>query len=833
MKRSCTRAVASTVLLGLIACTPKPKGASDTSPATPGASATAPTATHPTGPRAEALRITQGPMLGDLTPDHVLVWTRLNQAPSEGVCLELLNEQGAVERRLPALATCHVTRPNDCTLLWRVNDLQPGSMHPYRIVGVQGSASRTAEGVDGVIHVPTSHEAHGTLAIGSCADEKDGTQRLLRTIAGMHPDAVAFIGDTPYIDTTDLAQQRRRYGEFLGQPGMAELLSSVPLYSVWDDHDFGQNDTDGRLKGKERSLQAFKEWHANPQFGTGDEGVFHRFRVGPMEVFMLDTRWFSRTQRCAPSDAADPVVEGTALPHEVAGWSLLGREQWRWLRHGLRDSTAPIKVIASGIVFNSSVRPLKTDFWGMYPEEYERLMRTIGETRASGVVLVSGDVHNSRLLRHPTAALAGSDLWEVVSSPMHAGVHDSRLWSRSDWVQEHFSHPNMMALLTATIDAADATLRAKFVDKDGVVFMDRELVRVPVAAVGAAAHGADGREPAVREGRVTPDAHAALASAVSDRAMLHLMRRTLEPWLMDAPASATTAGRLAGERVDPQVASMVLHSLMGGAESAATLRCEPISTDRTRMTAYASPRLRAEPTGTPRTALFVRPTALARDALGPSRTQWLEDAKRDPAAHPVLAYGADEFEVYIAGVNGSVQLEGADGALRCLVHDGTNERPYKSVAKVLIDEGALGARDATLDGLRALWSRAPDVVRAACDRNERVVYWREEPCGEWPRSPFGLRLEPGLAVAVDAKVVPIGSLLLIVPEPATDAPAELARPRLVYAADCGGAIQGADRIDLYLGAGPDALERAGRLNAMVRVYALSPAADAPTPNITP
>ncbi|MEY4169219.1 MAG: hypothetical protein RLZ94_292, partial [Actinomycetota bacterium] len=50
---------------------------------------------------------------------------------------------------------------------------------------------------------------------------------------------------------------------------------------------------------------------------------------------------------------------------------------------------------------------------------------------------------------------------------------------------------------------------------------------------------------------------------------------------------------------------------------------------------------------------------------------------------------------------------------------------------------------------------------------------------------------------------------------------ELRAPRIVYAADCGGAIRGAERIDLYLGAGDDALATAGRVKARVRVLRIS------------
>lgn len=780
-----------------------------------------------------ATRITHGPVLGELDDRAMQVWVRLDGVPGSEVALEVLDAAGAaIEQRLDATAA---ERPTPRILVWSVRGLVPGSTHRYRITGVKGGASRDAEGFDGTIRMLAADAGMATLAVGSCADEKEDTQQLLRTIAALHPDAVAFIGDTPYIDTTDLARQRKRHGEFLGQPGMAEWLSSTPLSSVWDDHDFGLNDTDGRLKGRERSLQAFREWRVNPSFGTGTQGVFHRFRLGPMEVFMLDTRWFARTARCTPFDADDPVIDGTADAATAGGWTLLGREQWAWLRDGLAASTAGIKVIVSSMVFNSSVRPLKTDYWGMYPEEYARLMRILREV-PGGVVLVSGDVHTSRLLLHPTEGSAGRDLWEVVSSPMHARVHDSSLWSRSDWVKEHFPHPNMMALLTARLDAGDATLGVKFVDKAGAVFLDRELVRVPwqrpaVPQPAGAPEAPAGPAPTASAPIAsTPaastaasermDSRAALAAATGDRTTLHRLRRTLEPWLMSGEQPAPTAGSLVGSRAPTIPTIDVLHALVGGTDaSLSRLSLHPVDAEPALVTAYASPRLRESASGDARTAFFARPTGLPSGGEGPTRAQWLAAAANDPGTHAVIAHGPDEFSVYLAAVNGSVQLERADGSLRCLVHDGTNERPYSSLARMLVADGALDPQAATLDGLRALWQREPALVRTACDRNDRFVWWREVPCERWPQSPFGLTLLAGQAVAVDARVIPIGSLLLLVPEP--DQPGvqhDLAAPRLVYAADCGGAITGAGRIDLYLGAGDEALATAGCLHARMAVF---------------
>lgn len=249
---------------------------------------------------------------------------------------------------------------------------------------------------------------HTHLVFGSCADEDEGTARAWRRVGALAPDAIILLGDTPYIDSTDLEIQRRRHREFAAFAPFSELARSTPVHGTWDDHDFGRNDTDGRLEGKENARLAWIEARSVPPFGGSfgqeSEGIFSSFRHGPVEVFLLDARWFARTE---PSefDAAQP--------------SLLGAVQWDWLREGLRASDAPFKVLACGMIWNGAVRPLKTDHWGAYPAEFEGLCRFLGEHGVEGVLLVGGDIHRSRVIVHETTESVGYPLVELISSPMH------------------------------------------------------------------------------------------------------------------------------------------------------------------------------------------------------------------------------------------------------------------------------------------------------------------------------------------------------------------------------------------------------------------------------
>ncbi len=251
------------------------------------------------------------------------------------------------------------------------------------------------------------------IAFGSCADMDETTQPTWHSIVDQAPEALVLLGDTPYIDSTDPEVQRERYEQFAAGSGFIAVREAMTIYGIWDDHDFGRNDTDGNLPGKENSRQAFIDQYeplGNETFGNGSEGVYTTFRQGEIQVFLLDTRYFAAT---GPS------------PFDADRLTLLGDDQWEWLRKELSASDASFKVLACGMIWNGSVRPGKLDHWATYPHEYDALMQFVGDEQISGVVLIGGDIHRSRCVLHETEAAAGYAVPEFITSPMHDRIIDT------------------------------------------------------------------------------------------------------------------------------------------------------------------------------------------------------------------------------------------------------------------------------------------------------------------------------------------------------------------------------------------------------------------------
>lgn len=403
----------------------------------------------PTPPQESPAGLSAGPMVGAVSLDEVRIWARASAAGSkiEGI---IIDAEGAEIARNSQIAS----EENDLTVqLVMTVKLRPNHKYRYRLL-LDGRA--VAEGADQVIVAPpqAGEKAKVSLVFGSCAQEKRfGDGAIFERIRELEPACFLLLGDTPYIDSVELAVQRRRYREFFSNEHIAATVRRLPTRGTWDDHDIGRNDTDGNLPGKENSRQAFAEYHAQGPIGGDDGGIYQSFRVGPVEVFLLDTRWFAGT---GPS------------PVDPAEKTLLGASQWRWLLEGLEASRAPFKVISCGMIFNGSVRPGKKDHWGTYPAERRALLEFIGENAISGVVIVTGDIHRTRHLRYPPEEGAGYSIDEWITSPLANSVistankpHPSLVF---DAGVEH-----VFLLLEADTTTAEASLRCELRTETGEV----------------------------------------------------------------------------------------------------------------------------------------------------------------------------------------------------------------------------------------------------------------------------------------------------------------------------------------------------------------------------
>lgn len=182
-----------------------------------------------------------------------------------------------------------------------------------------------------------------------------------------------------------------------------------------------------------------------------------------------------------------------------------------------------------------------------------------------------------------------------------------------------------------------------------------------------------------------------------------------------------------------------------------------------------------------------------------------------------LAFAADPFEAFFLEIQGSGRLRLPDGGIMRVGYAGQNGHRYVAIGKVLIDRGALTKGGATMDSilawLRAHPAEAPGILAA----NPSVVFFSEV-TGDGPVGAMGVAVTPQVTVAADPAFIPLGAPLLV----ETTLPGNVPLTALMVAQDIGGAIKGANRIDLFRGSGATARAEAGAQAAKARVVVLLP-----------
>ena len=106
------------------------------------------------------------------------------------------------------------------------------------------------------------------------------------------------------------------------------------------------------------------------------------------------------------------------------------------------------------------------DAWGAYMYERDALERWLGENRIPGVILMGGDIHVSRLLKYPTRAHVGYDLYQFIVSPLSDRVLPDANVPNPSLVASAVE-PFVFLKITADSTRSPATLRAEWLNRDG------------------------------------------------------------------------------------------------------------------------------------------------------------------------------------------------------------------------------------------------------------------------------------------------------------------------------------------------------------------------------
>ena len=186
---------------------------------------------------------------------------------------------------------------------------------------------------------------------------------------------------------------------------------------------------------------------------------------------------------------------------------------------------------------------------------------------------------------------------------------------------------------------------------------------------------------------------------------------------------------------------------------------------------------------------------------------------------PVVAWLTDPMNLQFLQIQGSGRIQLADGRQLRIGYADQNGHPYRPIGRWLVEQGELKKEDVTMGAISA-WAKAnPNRIPELLGSNPSYVFFNRNPdSNEGPRGSLNVPLTAGYSVAVDRKVIPLGSLLWL----STTRPDGSTLNRPVAAQDTGGAITGEVRADLFWGTGEAAGQLAGDMKQQGQIWMFWP-----------
>ena len=180
----------------------------------------------------------------------------------------------------------------------------------------------------------------------------------------------------------------------------------------------------------------------------------------------------------------------------------------------------------------------------------------------------------------------------------------------------------------------------------------------------------------------------------------------------------------------------------------------------------------------------------------------------------------DAIELFFLQIQGSGRVRLDTGETIRLSYADQNGYPYRSVGRVLVEQGELTLDQASMQGIKAWAERNPERLTQLLNQNASYVFFRETSATtDGPTGALGVPLTAGRSIAVDPRAIPLGAPVFIsTTAPGNGAPLR----RLTLAQDTGGAIRGAVRADFYWGSGTEAGAAAGRMRQSGQLWVLLP-----------
>ncbi|MEM8528632.1 MAG: alkaline phosphatase D family protein [Bacteroidota bacterium] len=370
---------------------------------------------------AQSAVLQSGPMVGYSEMTEVQLWVQTKEVAKIHFNFW---EKGSNPSDMRTSASIRTEADQAFTAKVTLSDLMPGKTYEYRLFinDQELKFPYPTEFQTQVLWQWRTDPPNFKIAVGSCSYINEpkfdrpgkgygGEYEIFESIHEQAPDAMVWLGDNTYLREVDWYTQSgifHRYTHTRSTKEIQPLLASTHHYAIWDDHDFGPNDSDRSFIHKDKTLDAFERFWANPTTGIPqmEGGITTQFKWGDIDFFLLDDRYFRSPNNCK---TCEPTIMGEA--------------QFNWLIEALTTSRAPFKIVAIGGQVLSTAEVYE-NYAHHHKRERALLLKRIEKEGIKNVVFLTGDRHHTELSKLVNDA--GNTLYDITVSPLTSGVARSK-----------------------------------------------------------------------------------------------------------------------------------------------------------------------------------------------------------------------------------------------------------------------------------------------------------------------------------------------------------------------------------------------------------------------
>ncbi|MEO0405631.1 MAG: metallophosphoesterase family protein, partial [Bacteroidota bacterium] len=210
-------------------------------------------------------QIAAGPMLGYCEMKEALVWIQTEGSQNISIQYSVRGNNWITSEEITTGS------PSAYTHKFILSPLEPGFSYTYRFLIDGKPLTDEYTLTTQKLWQHREDPPEFTFFTGSCAFinepqyDRPGkgygkSKDIFLKMAEMNPDMMLWLGDNVYLrepDWTSWSGFMHRYSHTRQQPELQPLLAACPHFAIWDDHDFGPNDSNRSWIHKDWSQDAF------------------------------------------------------------------------------------------------------------------------------------------------------------------------------------------------------------------------------------------------------------------------------------------------------------------------------------------------------------------------------------------------------------------------------------------------------------------------------------------------------------------------------------------------------------------------------------------------